>query len=287
MNESLFSGQSVRSSRIIYTPSSFARASLYHLQEVGELQALQSHTSSRESLVSYLFFTVLSGSGELIYGGTRYSIAQGDCVFIDCRLPYSHTPSPNDLWSLKWVHFYSPMMGDIYEKYIERGGQPVFHPDDIDLYIRTVGSIHALAETEDHIRDMRINEKIASLLTLIMSKSWHPEVNERQGLKKQSLNHIKAYLDEHYKEHISLDHLANTFYINKYYLTRVFREQFGTTILSYLDHTRVTHAKQLLRFTDMTVEEVGREVGIDEAGYFNRVFKKVEGIAPGEYRKQW
>ena len=84
-----------------------------------------------------------------------------------------------------------------------------------------------------------------------------------------------------------MDQLAGQFYINKFYLSRTFREQFGVTVLGYLDQLRVTCAKRLLRFSDLTVEAVGREVGIPEPGYFSRVFKKVEGVAPGEYRRMW
>ena len=59
------------------------------------------------------------------------------------------------------------------------------------------------------------------------------------------------------------------------------------TDMADLDQLRVTRAKRLLRFSDLTVEAVGREVGIPEPGYFSRVFKKVEGVAPGEYRRMW
>ena len=178
-------------------------------------------------------------------------------------------------------------MNGIHEKYVERGGRPVFNPKQIDLFFDLLSELLTVADSDDYIRDMRINEKLTSLLTLIMAESWHPENNIRVGLKKQSLQHIKTYLEEHYKDRITLDQLSDEFYINKYYLTRVFKEQFGTTVLSYLNHIRITHAKQFLRFSELTVEEIGRQVGIDEPGYFNRVFKKVEGISPGEYRKMW
>ena len=75
MNE-LFTNQgTVDSNRILYTASPFARSSLLHLQEVGELTALQPHTSSRSNLPSYLFFTVVSGEGVLTYQGkhTNYN----------------------------------------------------------------------------------------------------------------------------------------------------------------------------------------------------------------------
>ena len=79
----------VRSSRIIYTPSVFARSSLLHLQETGTLQALHPHKSERSGLHSCLFFTVLSGTGRLVYEGGAHELQAGDCAFIDCRKPYS------------------------------------------------------------------------------------------------------------------------------------------------------------------------------------------------------
>ena len=121
----MFSSNTVTSDRSIYTASAFSRSNLLYLQEVGTLKANEAHTSSRQNLSSYLFFTVLSGEGELVYGGSRYILHTGDCVFIDCRIPYSHSTSDN-LWSLAWVHFNGAQMDGIYEKYKSRGGRVVF-----------------------------------------------------------------------------------------------------------------------------------------------------------------
>lgn len=287
MNEALFSGDSVRSNRILYTPSPFAKDYLAYLQEVGALQATKPHTSQRQGLKSFLFFIVNDGKGHLIYQGKEYPLKKGDCVFIDCRNSYSHTPDSEHLWSLQWAHFYGVSLPGIYDKYLERGGHPVFSPRDPAPYSDLLNQLLSVASSKDYILDMKINEKISGLLTLIMSESWHPETAPKPGLKKQSLSEIKDYLEEHSTEKISLDDLADRFYINKYYMTRMFKEQFGTTILSYVDHIRVSRAKHLLRFTNQTLEEIGHAVGIDEPGYFNRVFKKVEGVSPGEYRKLW
>ena len=75
------------------------------------------------------------------------------------------------------------------------------------------------------------------------------------------------------------------FYINKYYLAKIFKETYGSTINNYLIEKRITHAKQLLRFSSMTVEDVGSAVGMDGITYFSRMFKKIEGISPREYLK--
>ena len=285
--DELFNPQtsSVKSTRIIYTPSTFARTSLLHLQEVGSLQAIHPHTSMRSNLVSFLCFVVLSGEGELSYDGQNYQLHSGDCVFIDCRKAYSHSTSDN-LWSLQWCHFYAPSLPAVYEKYKERGGRPLFHPENIDLFTGLLSDLYNLAAMSDYIRDMRINEKLGSLLTLLMEQSWHPECMT-VSRKRMELIEMKKHLDEHYVEKITLDDLAKRFFINKFYLSKIFKETYGTTVNNYLISKRITRAKQLLRFTDMTVDEIGVAVGMGDANYFSRMFRKVEGTSPSEYRKQW
>ena len=90
-----------------------------------------------------------------------------------------------------------------------------------------------MADSSDYIRDMRINQKLSELLTLLMAESWHPERRETKG-KHASLKDIKAYLDENYCEKITLDQLAGKYFINKYYLTRIFKETYGITINHYI-----------------------------------------------------
>lgn len=276
----------VSSNRILYTPSEFAKSTLMHLQEIGMLKALKEHTSRRDNIQSFLFFIVLSGSGELQYGGDLYKLSEGSCVFIDCRHPYSHTTS-EDLWSLRWCHFYGPMLSSVYEKYVERGGKPVFTPEDTEPFKTVLDKLYEIAGSGDYIRDMEINEELNRLCTLLMAESWHPEEGGSRITKKQSVVPVKEYLEQHYAEKISLEQLSQEFFINKYYLTRVFKEQFGYSITAFLLNVRITHAKQMLRFTDKSVDEIGQECGFGQLHYFSRVFKSVEGVAPSVYRSQW
>lgn len=169
--QSFTSSPSVQSSRILYTPSPFARSSLLHLQEVGSLTAIKPHTSKREKLQSYLCFMVEDGEGELVYEGKKYELRSGDVVFIDCRKAYSHSTGNTcstgniqelcddhstdnahsaaekdggKLWSLRWCHFYGPSMPAIYAKYCERGGLPVIRGSDMGQYSTIISDIYTL-----------------------------------------------------------------------------------------------------------------------------------------------
>ncbi len=294
MNPSMFDGTLVKSKRIIYTPSDFAKANLIHLQEVGELRAQKPHTSRRKNLASYLFFMVLEGEGVLEYGGETYLLHQGDCAYVDCHSAYAHSCSES-LWHLKWVHFYGPNMGGIYSKYVERGGRPILAPPDGERYERILDEIYMLAAANTYIKDMQICEKLTSLLTLLMEQSWNAqegggangEKTHRNFGKRQNLQVVKEFLDANYASKITLDMLAERFYIDKFYLTRIFKEQFGESVTGYLLQVRITQAKQRLRFTDKPIEEVAHESGMNDANYFSRMFKKVEGVTPGEFRRMW
>lgn len=323
VNNLFTSSPSVQSSRILYTPSPFARSSLLHLQEVGSLTAIKPHTSKREKLQSYLCFMVEDGEGELVYEGKKYELRRGDVVFIDCRKAYSHSTGNahsvdnnhsatekdgGKLWSLRWCHFYGPSMPAIYAKYCERGGLPVIRGVDasVDLargadvargsdmargadvsqYSTILTDIYTLASSSDYIRDMRINGKLNDLLTLLMESSWHREAHTNAP-KKMDISSVKSFLDEHYKEKLSLEAVASHFFIDKHYLARLFKEQYGVTLVTYLQQVRITHAKRMLRFTDKSIEEIGLECGIGDLNYFSRVFKKLEGVSPSEFRRMW
>ncbi len=287
MNKDFFTDQKnsvVRSDRILYTPSAFAKNSLLYLQEIGRLQAKQAHTSRRSNLDSFLLLIVTEGAGNLVYENCTYRLEAGECAFINCAGSYSHTTSEEALWSLAWIHFNGNTMQAVYEKYRNRGGKPVFRPADPEQFLALHDSIFHMADSNDYIKDMKINSGLSELLVLLMAESWNPE---EAGNRGRSLADLKTYLDGHYTERISLDQLAELFYINKFYMTRVFKEQYGVSINTYLQQLKITKAKQLLRFTEASVEEIGIKCGIGEANYFSRLFKQVEGITPSAYRRQW
>jgi YesN/AraC family two-component response regulator len=134
---------------------------------------------------------------------------------------------------------------------------------------------------------MKIYEKLAGLLALLMEESWSPVSNPYNISRKRNLQSVKEYLDEHYQEKVTLESLSEIFYINKFYLTRIFKEQFGLTVNNYLLQIRITHAKQMLRFTDLPIDKIGQECGMIDANYFSRMFKALEGVTPGEFRRNW
>lgn len=285
LNQSSFVNDTVISRRKLYTPTDFAKENLLYLQEVGSLQALQAHSNGRQSVQSLLFFIVLDGSGSLTYHHQTYALSKGDAVFINCIDPYIHSTS-NDLWSIQWVHFYGNNALNLYHKYKQRGGDDVLHQLTIEPYQNLLSSIYDIATSDTYLKDMHIYQQLVCLVTLLMEKSWNPSKMSNPSQINDCLL-IKNYLDTNYLNPISLEQLATQFALNKYTLIRQFKHYFGLTIGQYIQNKRLSLAKEKLRYSDDTIEQIAYQCGYEDSNYFIRLFKKFEGNTPYQYRKSW
>ena len=93
------------------------------------------------------------------------------------------------------------------------------------------------------------------------------------------------YIDFHYMEPLSLDSLAARFSVNKNYLSSRFHRETGVTVTDYINRIRVLRATGLLRSSSLSVHQVAEQCSFADSNYFTRIFKKIQGITPNEFRK--
>lgn len=273
--------------RVIYTPSDFARAELLHLQEAGHLTATKPHSSHRDKLNSFLLIIITAGSGTLSYRNNVHKLKAGDCAFIDCSEPYTHSTS-SDPWSMSWVHFYGNNIAKIYDRYINETGNYIFTPYNTFPLLQLVDELFLLSQANDHIRDIKLHERLTVLLSSVLDEAVSYSL-QRQNMSKWDvqLKNVRDYLSSHYAEKISLENVASQFYLNKFTMIRYFKDQYGMSPIAYLLQVRITKAKEMLRFTNNNIDEVAWKCGFPDGNYFSRAFKKIEHITPREYRRSW
>jgi AraC family transcriptional regulator of arabinose operon len=274
-------------SRILHTPSVFARANLMYLQETGSLTTEHPHTSHRKDLASFLFFMVKKGSGSLTYHQQTYPLKSGDCVFLFCQDAYSHQ-SNEENWDIQWVHFYGSTLLALYQKYQETHLQPVFHAKNLFFYEQIMQEIYDIADGNSFLQDIVLGDLLNHLVTQLFSEQSSENVVENTtSAPIHKLLPVKTYLEKHFVEKISLDFLAEQFFFNKYYLTRLFKAEYGVTIKQYLIQLRITKAKKLLRFSPLSVSQIAIQSGMPDASYFTHIFLRMEGMTPRDFRKKW
>ncbi|MEF3353253.1 AraC family transcriptional regulator [Paenibacillus sp. GYB006] len=98
---------------------------------------------------------------------------------------------------------------------------------------------------------------------------------------------IMSWIDEHYQESFRLDDLAEVMHLSKFYLSKLFHEQTGSTLKEYITAKRMRQACRLLETSTKSVEWIGSEVGISNPSYFVQVFKQEVGTTPLKYRTRF
>lgn len=274
---------SSNSSRIIATPTSFAKMHFLYVQEIGSLQSLSPHVSRRDNLDSFLFFVVTSGKGTLTYHDHTFPLTGGDCVFLDCLEEYSHESSREEPWTLSWVHFHGKQASLLYNHFLELGGSFLFHPNNLSLFLDTLDILFKTQQNPGNSREILSHRYLTDLIGLCI----HEIGNIGNDSISEKIRDIQNYLEIHFSEKITLNHLADRYFVSKFHLSREFKKLTGSTIGSYLTTLRVSHAKKQLRFTTLPLDAIAGECGFSDTSYFVKVFKHAEGMTPGEYRSRW
>ena len=107
--------------------------------------------------------------------------------------------------------------------------------------------------------------------------------------KREQNNSVVGKAKEHMKQNfardLSLEEVAKYVDISPYYFSKLFKEEEGENFIDYLTSLRIAKAKELLHGTEVSIKEVCSEVGYSDPNYFSRIFKKVVGYTPTEYRE--
>lgn len=159
------------------------------------------------------------------------------------------------------------------------------------------------AETESHLAGgmtYRFSER-ADYLPAVMNassleelKKWyldrigdacHDAMSKRTEKSNDIIENAKRYIDENYNKDVSLDDISRSMNISPYYFSKLFKEKTGENFVEFLTGVRISKAKEMLALPDRTMKEICMEVGYSDPNYFSRIFKKVVGIPPTEYRE--
>ena len=126
----------------------------------------------------------------------------------------------------------------------------------------------------------------AELLAFIIRKTSQENSAERVSAAKNTrMLEIADYLAAHSDQKLSLDEIAERFFISKFHLCRTFKEATGFTLAEYINTSRVMKARELLLTTNDSITDIAEATGFESSTHFGKVFKQYMGSPPLAYRK--
>ena len=135
---------------------------------------------------------------------------------------------------------------------------------------------------EASISETERSELIGQILDRIVS-----EVIFDADRSNSVADKILKYVSENYREQINLQLMSKAFYLSQNQIIRIIRKRTGYTPHEYLTRLRLTKACELLQYTQIPIEDVGRAVGYDNNSHFSAVFRNLYGISPTEFREHF
>lgn len=134
--------------------------------------------------------------------------------------------------------------------------------------------------------------KCLALATLICIKMFEKyclnsgEINYKEDAATMICRSVIKYINEKFNTKISMDTMAKKIGVSKFHMCRSFKKCTGCSIVEYINIYRVEQTKKIIALRDVNVSEAAVRCGFSNMSYFTKVFKKVTGMAPGEYKKQ-
>lgn len=164
-------------------------------------------------------------------------------------------------------------------------GNGIFRPDARERSVIHQALMNLLKEQEEERSFAK--ECCHSLLNFLL---YHlaRQTRMRNPVKAEQnrrIAQIMRYIHTHYNEAITLESLSEQFYISTFYLCREFRSYTNSTVVQYINVTRIMNAQRMLMETSKNITQVGRETGFSSPTHFNRVFKQITGMTPSGFRK--
>lgn len=268
------------------TPSLMAKSMVFFIQELGHFKTLPRYSTEREHLNSYLVVYTLSGTGYLKYEHKEYTLHTGDAFFIDCDQYQYYETDRNDLWEFLWIHFDGGLSANYYTMFRELGG-PVLSLSPSSNVPETLYGLIQMNRNKDARTELMSSNLITNLLTELILQRVHHEWKTDSKQMPDFIVKVVNYIEKHFAEKILLGELSSLFSVSKYHLIREFKKYMGSTPNEYLISTRLTKAKELLKYSGLSVAEISNQIGFESVTHFINTFKKQEQMTPLSYRKQW
>lgn len=261
--------------------SDYALENLFYVQSFSYQEMGPKFFTHRKNTKSYQIIYTYEGCGELKYEGQTYILKPGDGVFLDCMKESSYR-TVGDSWKHCVLHLNGRNAGYYYQLFAENGNHSFFQP--------LSGHFQELLDQTAHymhlptlFRDVDVSNTLENILMLIIRTGNNYLFN---GVNvPDNIHKLVDYIYSHYTENITLDDLAEISGYNKYYMCRLFKKYFNMSPQSYLIQLRILLAKELLRDTDMPIQNICDIIGIDDSNYFYRLYKAKTGMSPAAYRK--
>jgi AraC-like DNA-binding protein len=227
----------------------------------------------------------VDGIGTVKSNKITYQMRSGDFLFIPQGVAHSYQTDPDSPWTIYWCHFKGEQAEEIIrlaeQKYGSQKGYVPFADSRTDLF----NALYAMLESGYGFENL----SYVNLLFPQFLSSFLFNDKFDSSPKKASEDQVELsfkYMQDNLDQNLTLEMIAKNANSSASHFSAVFKKRTGFPPIEYFNHLKIQKACQYLQFTPLRIKEVAFKIAINDQYYFSRLFTKVMGMSPSEYREQ-
>lgn len=255
-----------------------------YITDIGFFQNAQYHYRERkEGCNQNILIYCIKGEGFVSIRDQKYKIQKNSLLIIPKGLPHAYGSSINDPWDIYWVHF----KGNLDYCYLQ--SKETITSVDISSD-KTPMLTNMFDSTIDALLSgYTINNIIyaCQCFNYFMSSVFYMPYNRYEHIDKHSkyIENSINFMKKNMQHSLSLEALAAFNNLSKSQITEIFKMKTNYSPINFFIRLKIQSACNKLDLTDFSISEIALQLGYDDQYYFSRIFKKVMGMCPSEYRK--
>ena len=273
-------------------------SSLY-ITDIGHYPMAEHHHRVRqEAIDQYVLIYCVDGSGWYVLKGQRYEVKRNQYFILPAGMPHEYGATEGERWTIYWVHF----RGAHAAVYAEGAQKPQEVKAAMNsnisnrnnIFEEILSTLHFGDGIEDlryassllhyYLASLRYLRQYRSTIRYDASHSNKPfHTDKHTGIVDAAIHYMK----ENVERHLTLQDVLDYVGYSSTRFSALFKKETGSSPLAYFNRLKIEYACQMLKTTDMHINQICYKVGIEDSLYFSRMFSKAMGMSPSEYRNNF
>ena len=230
----------------------------------------------------YVLEYVLGGKGHIECDGKKFTVQKGDFYFLNRLHSHLYYSDQEDPYSKIWINVSGRLLDGVVNAYGLTDGAIVIPESQTLVYFERLRDLLSDVNVDNSDVIMTECAKIMCEM-LITAATEHRKV---QRATVSTAERIKDYIDSGLSYNVTLDDIAQHFYLNKSYIISIFSEEYGYTPKQYILQRKMQAACTMLEDNMYSIAEIADVLNFSSSQHFSSSFKKKLGVSPDEYRRR-
>lgn len=251
-----------------------------YLTDVGFFPKADHHYMDRkEGIEEYIFLYCMEGVGTIWVNGKRYILSENEAFCIPRFQKHCYYSDESNPWSILWVHF--------------KGEDTQYFPLDECKIVKFESSsasnrmmflFNSLFQVLERNYTLGNFVYISQVLSVVLAETYYREKKDDTIEQNKHVTNIVKYMYRHMEENLYLEDVCEKFELSKSYVNAIFLKCTQHAPMEFFTNLKMRQACNMLRGSDLYVYEIAQRLGYKDQYYFSRLFKKVVGMSPKEYK---